>query len=152
VYRTLDSVSAASATDAWAVGFCFAAKPNGQESITLHWDGKTWRLVRSINPPERANLVDLDAVSTVGPKDAWAVGVHADHNVVSPFAERWNGRHWTNHEAPPFRSGAYVEALGVSALTAEDVWVVGEKDAVHGFSERALIEHWNGDRWTRLEP
>ena len=45
--------------------------------------------------------------------------------------------------------GMYVEFFGISALTANDVWAVGQTDrGVGKVVHRPLIEHWNGTAWS----
>jgi hypothetical protein len=71
------------------------------------------------------------------------VGIHADHNAVTGYAARWNGHTWVAHEAGPARAG--LDIVGVSALTPNDVWIVGSAGASQ---PSAVIEHWDGSSWT----
>lgn len=66
----LYSVSALSATDAWAVGFFDTGFT--LDTTIQHWDGVSWSRVDSPNGlPGINELVDVVAIS---PTDAWAVG------------------------------------------------------------------------------
>ncbi len=66
---SLNSVSAISGTDIWAVG-----EQNLSQTVTEHWNGKTWALVSS--PSITANNAQdtLTSVRALGTGDVWAVG------------------------------------------------------------------------------
>lgn len=84
----LNSISAVSAGDVWAVGSDFT--PAG-DSLTLieHWDGSRWQRVASPSPESFDNLSSVSADSA---SDAWTVGaVYTGGRLV----EHWNGNRWT---------------------------------------------------------
>jgi hypothetical protein len=153
---SLSGVSAASASDAWAVG---SYQPNAgllsSRTLIEHWDGKAWTRVRSPNP---SSDQQLGAVSAISAKNAWAVGDHLNKagTAFYPRVEHWNGRCWTIVPSPKPRpnpnpgEGDGWTLGGVSAASAHDVWAVG---VVNHESETAflpLIEHWDGRAWTRV--
>ena len=62
----LDSVTATSRTNAWAVGY------DHSESLILHWNGKAWRRVRSPTPVHSpAGQSPLYAVASSAADNAW---------------------------------------------------------------------------------
>ncbi|HEV2450537.1 MAG TPA: hypothetical protein VGS62_01250, partial [Streptosporangiaceae bacterium] len=71
--NVLTSVSAVSASDAWAAGYYVNTSGTGTDftTLTLHWNGTAWSQVASPNPGFD-NL--LEGVSVVSASDAWAVG------------------------------------------------------------------------------
>ncbi|MGH2681806.1 MAG: hypothetical protein ACRDIX_01075 [Actinomycetota bacterium] len=134
----LFAVDASSASDVWAVGGRFTAKPVVEKSLVLHWDGGRWA---EVDGPD-AVLWDVVAVS---PKDVWAIsGAKIFH---------WDGDDWkvARHPNPP---GVYFAAIDAAA--PDDVWVVGLRLGakwIDQYGERnvgydTLIQHWDGTRWT----
>jgi hypothetical protein len=91
VSNGLEAVSAASATDAWAVGEKVVS-PGRQRALSLHWNGTSWRHVRTPNPPGGDIL---EGVSTVSAADAWAVGyISTSSGGLLPLILDWNGTAW----------------------------------------------------------
>jgi len=75
----LASVSAASPSDAWAVGSADA----DNSTLTMHWDGHSWTIVPSPDPaagPVDAALNYLTGVAAVSAGSAWAVGAYGTPN------------------------------------------------------------------------
>jgi hypothetical protein len=68
---SLTAVSAASATSAWAVG-TFHLSGKLSRSLTLHWNGTTWKKVTSANPGTQ--YTGLNGVSAGPAGSAWAAG------------------------------------------------------------------------------
>jgi hypothetical protein len=91
----LIAVSAASRTDAWAVGYTNPTKcSNGGppcETAVLHWNGKAWSVTPSVNPPG-SSLDVLEGVVDISGHDAWTVG--AANYWTSTLIEHWNGTTW----------------------------------------------------------
>jgi hypothetical protein len=67
-------ISASSASDAWAVG---ERLPDGvtSETLTMHWDGVQWSIVRSPTPGTGGALLASAVLST---SDVWAGGSYFD--------------------------------------------------------------------------
>jgi hypothetical protein len=68
-YEELHGIAAASATEAWAVGWVGA-----RNNVILKWDGSSWTRIHSPNPSPNFN--ELFGVAVVAPGEAWAVGMH----------------------------------------------------------------------------
>jgi hypothetical protein len=141
-------VSATSARDAWAVGWTGVSSNNGtSRTLVLHWNGRTWTRVPSPSgkPGVRAALQGVVALSA---RNAWAAGYqHADRNRLV-FIMHWNGRIWTKVHSPTPRLGSNL--LGISAVSANDIWAVGQGSTNGGCSANCEpgIVHWNGRRWS----
>lgn len=125
----LNSVSAISPADAWAVG----SADEDAETVTMHWDGHTWTPVSSPNPavdPSGKPVVnELDGVTAVSANSVWAVGGYgtevngvttSEHNLVL----HWDGSSWaqvTSHD-----SGTVINGLnGIAAGPAGVVRAAG---------------------------
>ena len=69
----LSSVTATSASDAWAVGD-YIANVGGfpHETLIEHWNGTAWTQMPSPNPSSTGNL--LGGVAANSPSNVWAVG------------------------------------------------------------------------------
>jgi hypothetical protein len=137
----LQSVTVLSRNDAWAVGES-QRNPASVKSLTLHWNGSRWYVVRSPNPTGNTNL---QGVSGAGPDDVWAVGI-LNPNSCNPQCEtaafHWNGGRWTVVPSPDPPAQYLNDFLGVVAISRRDVWAVGSTDYA-----ATLIAYWNGKNW-----
>jgi hypothetical protein len=144
----LAGITALSPTDAWAVGTGGSA--GGGSSLILHWNGKSWSAVPSPSPGQVNYLQGISAVSA---KDIWAVGWYftAHAKYARPLFLHWNGHVWTAVRANASMAG--YAPYAVSVRTASDAWAVGI-DLAHynppDLSWPALILHWNGESWTKV--
>jgi hypothetical protein len=137
----LEAVSATSATDAWSVGY----RDDGAEALTLHWDGRSW------SPVPNSVSAKLLGVSALSPTDAWAVGAYSAprSHTVQTLVLRWDGSTWTRVPSP--NSTASINQLeGVSAVSANDAWAVGDFGRPGHPAFHSLILHWNGARWSTV--
>jgi len=142
----LVTVAATSASDVWAGGDygVDGLPPIGDEPLIEHWNGRTWQLVALPKLPYNAQILGLSARTT---RDAWAVGAafgstKDGKNIL--IALHWDGRSWRNVTSSAFYVNYTVQLSSVAALSAHDVWAVG--DSGNG----GLIVHWDGRRWTRV--
>ena len=120
----LTSVSAVSASDAWAVG--------NAPGLALHWNGTRW--VRTGVPHPSV----LNGVSALSASDAWAVGARGLVRTTT-LALHWNGTAWTR--APTPSPGKFADLTSVSAASPADAWAVGVMPT--------LALRWNGTAWTQ---
>jgi len=119
----LESVSAASADDVWAVGLSDGGGGTSLGNMVLHWDGRAWSSVRS---PYRGD-VWLLTVAAIGPDDVWAGGGN--------LLQHWDGRMWRK---VPHDFSTYSQ---LSVPSASDVWLA---------TGRRGVVHWDGRRWRPL--
>ena len=145
-YNTLTSVSADSASDAWAVGSYVSDTTGVRDTLILHWNGTAWSRVASPSPGTRFSV--LSSVSAGGTKNAWAVGFYRNQTAGAlPLILHWNGTSWSQVSAPA--SGMpQTELNGVSAVSGRDAWAAGfaGKPAAGLFD--TLLLHWNGADWS----
>lgn len=128
----LDSVSADSASDAWAVGNT-STSDGSSNGLALHWNGTRWGPV-----PVPGAIPVLEAVSADSSSDAWAVGTQ--------MIAHWDGTRWTRMTTSAIPSGGFLNS--VSALSPSDVWVAGQHFV--GMGVQPLVLHWNGTSWQRI--
>jgi hypothetical protein len=135
----LNSVSAAGPNDVWAVGRRLRVLHRSYGLIE-RWNGRRWSVVAS--PSVATNLA---SVTTVSPKDAWAVGVSGSIPLYDPdsgetwvrpgtpgLIEHWNGHRWTVSASPSPAAGSNFEGV---AANGSSVWAVGSYVSTSGANQ-----------------
>jgi len=152
----LNAVAVVSATDIWAVGF--GPQPGGpayaKQTLIEHWDGTSWRIVPSPNPPSTYAQVELDSVFALAANDVWAVGFGENPaGLVSPaditLVEHWDGTSWGIVPSP--NPDQEVNQLhSIAGVASNDLWAVGQRGegSAACCPYESLIEHWNGTSWS----
>jgi hypothetical protein len=141
----LAGVSAASSTDAWAVGAYYPSSSNVLATLAQHFDGTRWTAYPLPNVGVQENC--LLAVSMPASGTAWAVGYYVNGKFQQQaLIEYFNGSVWSVIPSPG--PGALQNILyGVAAISNSDVWAVGaEQDALGIW--HTLTEHWDGSAWS----
>ena len=137
-----DAVAALSATDAWAVGYRAGGLPDFQATrvtLTAHWNGSSWSAVPSPNVANRSH--ELNDVAAIASNDVWAVGYSRNMGEdYQTLVIHWNGTTWSI--VPSFNYPGENILYGVSATSANDVWMVGS--AWDGVTGKQIFLHWNG--------
>jgi hypothetical protein len=146
----LQSVTALSATDAWAVGYYSSSEANAF-TLVEHWNGRTWTRVPSPNPTGPRWPALLTGVAAVSPSSIWAVGSYTIGAIplgIGTLTEHWNGRAWKVAASPnPAGSDNFNELTGVAATSAANAWAVGMLTGTSTGARRAFTQRWNGARW-----
>ena len=126
---SLQSISAVSRSEAWAVG-----RDTAGLSHLLRWNGQRWR---EVPVPGGAPVLRAVAAGPLG--SAWLAGNDGDRPVVL----RWNGTAWQSVASPADNSWL----TGVR-VTRRGVWVTGQQrvDGTHV----GLMARWNGAGWTAV--
>lgn len=153
----LNSVSAISATDAWAVGdFETGSLQNPvRQPQAQHWDGGSWTLPTAQPTIASASTGDnlLLSVTAVTTTNIWAVGFAKPDNGTTTLRqvliEHYDGTSWT---AIPDSStnnpiGTSNALFGIKFFSATDIWAVGDARA-SSTAATPLIEHYDGTSWT----
>lgn len=86
----LTGVSAVAHNDVWAVGFVRNAS-GIENTLTEHWNGRTWQIVVSATDSASS---ELEAVVAVSDESVWAVGGIFPASSSLPLTEYWNGWFW----------------------------------------------------------
>jgi hypothetical protein len=110
--------------------------------------GSGWQVVPSQNVAA-SNVNELDAVAATGPNEAWAVGFSRvqGRTFFQALTERWNGSSWQIVPSPSGGSSYDTRLHGLAATGANDVWAVGTKTQLAGYTSHGLFEHWDGHGW-----
>jgi hypothetical protein len=142
--NSLSSVAAVAANDVWAVGWAFNAQLNAYRTVTEHWNGARWFLVRSPNATNGYNL--LNGVAVVAANDVWTVGQAANGSTYNTLVEHWNGVAWSVVPSPNVAGNSNV-LEAISVVSANDIWAVGYSSDSN-FNNHPLTIHWNGATWS----
>jgi hypothetical protein len=128
---------------AWAVGY-YIDGSGVARSLIESWNGSTWSVVAH---PQPGSADTLFKVSTVSATDIWAVGYQWDSaGVFHTLTEHFNGTAWSVVSSlDPGVNGN--ELYAVAAIASNNVWAVGQQVG-SAFPDKALIEHWNGTKWS----
>ena len=142
--NVLAGVSAASATDAWAVGSYYPPSSNVLATLAEHFDGTRWTGFPLPNVGVQENT--LLAVSMPSTGKAWAAGYYVSGQFQQQtLIEHFDGNVWSVVPSPS--PGALQNILfAVAAISDSDVWAVGAEEDSTGLWH-TLTEHWNGSAW-----
>ena len=137
----LNGVVAVSANDVWAVGYKENATIYGE--LILHWDGSAWTGSATRGTGYRV----LTDVAAVAGDDVWAIGYKFSFkNGYQGLAMHWDGTQWTD-VAIPVTGDNYTLLNGITAISANDVWALGN-GGVNPI--KPLTAHWDGTGWTYI--
>ena len=149
----LNAVSAASATDVWAVGSQNMTSFKHTDPIAAHYDGTSWTIVPTPATTGGSKSI-LFGVADLGSTNAWAVGRSEGNRAL---IEHWTGSAWSIVPAPVPAVPAGETFVGttlnaISARSATDIWAVGYTQAAKGTASNSytLTMHYNGTSWTVL--
>jgi hypothetical protein len=142
----LNSVTAISATDVWAVGFAQDPEFGETDALIEHYDGSAWTIVTQ--PASR--FKSLSGVAAASSHDVWAVGSQFGGAGVSPsdgLVEHWDGVSWSVIPSPD-PAGFDLALSAVAAHTTTDAWAVGWSHQSSSSPRVSVAEHWDGARWS----
>ncbi len=141
-YNQLTGVAAVSASNIWAVGSSRNSN-NVSQTLIEHWNGKLWKIVANPN----MNDSFLSGVTVVSATNIWAVGDGTNSSGTNQtLIEHWNGTTWQIVASP--NTGTVPNDLwGVAAVSASNIWAVGDYGMPSNPPTQTLIEHWNGTSW-----
>lgn len=121
-----DGVSCTSPRACTATGTDF--NHPGGPTLAERWNGKTWRVEPTPNPPNwSASLaeVTLDGVSCTTSEACTAIGEYNPGHRTQYFIESWNGKRWRLEPAPHPAGFAHGALLGISCASARCTAVGG---------------------------
>jgi hypothetical protein len=138
----LMGIAALSPTNVWSVG-----SDKDDLLIAEHFDGAQWSAVPTPQVSEYFSV--LNSITALSENDIWAVGAYQNTQgtVDSGLVLHWNGSGWSQEKSPNWGPGNQVVLRGISALSANDIWAVGD----YGDSDtlQAVSQHWDGTRWSK---
>jgi len=115
--------------------------------VSEHFDGTGWTRV-PVQIPQHI-YADLRTVEMISANDGWAGGaiVRPNHH-QRMLLLHWDGSAWFRAKPPPLETGTVPVGInGISAVSADDAWAVGDVNTISGF--RAVIYHWDGAHWSQ---
>jgi hypothetical protein len=136
-------VSCGSATACVAVGYSGFSG----HAVAERWNGRRWSLDRTPPAAGPHRLSRLKAVSCASKTACTAVGYAANRLLV----ERWDGVHWSLERAPTPPGANFSVLNGVACPSLSSCVAVGYINRRQGSRARAIVERWDGVRWS-LEP
>ncbi|MGA2013282.1 MAG: hypothetical protein ABSH51_22475 [Solirubrobacteraceae bacterium] len=145
----LSAASCAAPAACTAVGR-FTNAAGAGAPLAERWDGSGWTL-QPAPAPRGASAAFLFAVSCPSRRACIAVGsVTTDSGATVPLAERWRPGGWTLQPVPLAglgnRAVTYLGAVSCPEVTA--CTAVGYAGNAAGTSGSAVVERFNGARWT----
>jgi hypothetical protein len=132
---SVDSISATSPHNAWAVGGLYPGATAAQ--VALHWNGKKWSAV-TVPSGFAQTMYDVNAS---GPDNAWAL--RSDYSASQDVFVHWNGKVWTVGDPAP--TGITLTSVTTSSRTLAYATGIGSTGA-----ERSVILKFNGTKWSSL--
>src|SRR5439155_1683990 len=147
LYNYFTGVVAVSTNDVWAVGWYVNDHSGPQQTLVEHWNGSGWSVVPSPRPSPYNS--GLDGIAAVSANDIWAVGSYLPDSSGphQTLIEHWDGSRWSVVPSPNMNS-FYNNLKAVAAVSADDIWAVGEYGYNLNWPYWTLVEHWNGSSWT----
>src|SRR6266536_1501367 len=161
-YSFLSSISCPSSSNCWAVGEYFLGghRQNQNRILIEHWNGFTWKVAASPQPPGSIASY-LSAVSCTAESNCVAVGTtRYSHRKGDSYGgpreytltEHWNGSSWAIVSSPNPPGPPADGLAGVACTSASDCTAVGAGGRLTppGSADGAstLVEHWNGSAWS----
>ncbi|MBV9055224.1 MAG: hypothetical protein JO351_01135 [Candidatus Eremiobacteraeota bacterium] len=139
----VDGVAMSGPDDVWTTGGTYTSSSyNSFVTLTEHWNGKKWSVVKSPNANSNDNV--FNAAVAVAPKDAWAIGDYYTGTSFDTLTEHWNGKKWSIVPSPNVANvsnGLYA----ATGLSSADVWAVGS--TFSGSQSSTLTMKWSGKKW-----
>jgi hypothetical protein len=155
VANQLYGVAVTTGGDTWAVGSYGGGDTDGASghlkaphSLTEHLEGGRLKWFQPApRPKKRAWLFGVSALNST---DIWAVGYQGPDTRIRGLIGHWDGKAWSAVDDGGVGDARQVQLLGVSALSANDVWAVGEIAHSSTSPLHLLTLHWDGTSWSRI--
>ncbi len=116
-------------------------------ALAESWNGTEWS-AHTVPTPSEGEHPHLYGVSCSAASECTAVGDYSTGKVTvnDALVERWNGTEWVLQTVPSPEGAEDTALLGVSCTSATACTAVGDYDV--GTSSHALVERWNGTKWS----
>jgi hypothetical protein len=134
----LNSVSATSAKDAWAVGAFVSQFAGPGTGFALHWNGASWTRVASAP----AGKGDPVAVAATSPTNAWLIGCPCQGGPAGAVTGQWNGHAWKTVPLPVAKPPSGGDGTAIAAI-GHAAWAAGAY-TIRGV---AMLLRWTGTAW-----
>jgi hypothetical protein len=151
----LYGVAANTSSDVWAVGSAYNSSFQTQLTLVERWNGSAWTIVPSPSPGT-AKFCGFQSyagnylygVAAISSSDAWAVGEICPYGSGRTLIEHWDGTKWEVVSSPNEAGQTTNTLVSVAALSANDIWAVGNYLLNDQYQWNTLTEHWDGSKWS----
>jgi hypothetical protein len=126
----LTGVTAVAANDVWASGY-ETESSDFHVPYVLHWDGKTWSLVKTPNAGTGQGLAgsSLFAITALSASDVWAVGHSQNSNgTITTLTEQFNGGTWSVVRSPDPGLLGVDSLFGVAGAGGGQLFAIGSDE------------------------
>jgi hypothetical protein len=144
-----NEISCASQTSCLFVGDHFGRPRGPYANLAEAWNGSSWRIVASKNPPS-ADFSALDDVACPTATFCLAVGFAGSGHRYQDTAYTWqNGKTWHRITVPSPRHARKSELGGLACADATDCMAVGDYTSASG-RYLPFAVRWHDGRWKIL--
>jgi hypothetical protein len=141
------SIDAISATNVWAIGNTYTQKAT--RPLAVHWDGKTWTRVKL---PGVGTWAIEGGIGSSSATNVWTAGWTSGDQVAcvacAEMVDTLSGGAFKPRTLPA--ATTHEQLAGVATTGPANVWTVGSLWSANYRSLTNLLEHWNGNTWTRF--
>jgi hypothetical protein len=125
----------------WCVAVGQAQRVTAPQTTAIieHWDGGDWSMM---TPSIIAGQTGLRGVTCLADDDCTAVG----WGPAGTLVERWDGDSWSVESSPNQDASDTLDDVACSSSAR--CFAVGSGDPPHSGEATALLEQWDGARWT----
>jgi hypothetical protein len=141
----LNGVACPTSSSCYAVGDYGDYGESWQRTLVERWNGKTWSIVPSPNPPGLP-FAHLNGVACPGAANCYAVGAHSSRTGTRALIEHWNGKTWSIVPSPNPHGKTDVRLSGIACPTSLSCDAVGDYSTSSW--DRTLVERWSGKNWS----
>lgn len=119
--NVFNAIVSIASTDAWAVGDYWTGTGSTFDTLTEHWDGKSWKIIASPSFPTSTALWGVTAASS---NSVWVAGQITSS--TGTLIMHWNGKKWTREKTPDLPGSNQDFLNGVTTVSgASTLWAVG---------------------------
>jgi hypothetical protein len=127
----LTGVTAVAANNVWVSGYEDETSSNFHVPYVLHWNGKTWTLIKTPSPAtgQFGAGSSLFGITALSASDVWAVG-HSENGdgTITTLTEQFNGSTWSVVASPNPGLLGTDTLLGVAAAGSSQLFAVGSDE------------------------
>jgi hypothetical protein len=127
----LTGVTAVSADNVWASGYENETSSNFHVPYVLHWDGKTWTLIKTPGPAtgQFGAGSSLFGITALSASDVWAVG-HSQNGdgTITTLTEQFNGSTWSVVASPNPGLLGTDTLFGVAGTGGSQLFAIGSDE------------------------
>ncbi|MHB8290404.1 MAG: hypothetical protein ACYDEY_14465, partial [Acidimicrobiales bacterium] len=145
-WNVLLGVSCASTTSCTAVGYHNHGRGSAGQTLAETWNGTSWSIVTSPNPPGAQYSLFLRGVSCASTTSCSAVGSYNNGTIHQTLVEAWNGTSWSIVTRPKVSGSQGAVLRGVSCASTTSCTAAGYYN--NGTIHQTLVEAWTGTSWS----